>query len=484
MLLWAAFLYSECSAGGGHSHGEWAFAAVYDLHGSDEVGNYSMFFHRNSKYTFNDDHCKVLYMSTNKLTSDGIESKEEDAEAIWDGNATDVEPYNFKNALKPGNLYELELDNKLPEAMFNFNIPADGATVFFFQHSPSEFAFKMVDATGKEYEPKATEPAPKVKAEKKKNDNGGIAMLASIIVAFCTLVGIVFTLKVGGRECCSPGKFSTVLTSAFAAGTLFSTTAMLILPEGVRIIDSNSTGSESQKNFQVGICLFSGFFVGLLIHIGAKYFAGDDKVQSSGDVEAANAKNVEVVTQPWYSLNPKGWSPIVGAIILGDSMHNFVDGIAIAVAFQSCNVSTGWVVALGAILHEVPQEASDFLLLTMRGKMKVFEALFMNFLSGLSCVIGAAIALAADIDGLSRGVILVFAAGQYFWIATVECFPRILEVKTSGEMKYHLTALLLGLLIISLVLLFHEHCEDAHDHGHGGQSAPKVEEAGHAGHGH
>ena len=90
--------------------------------------------------------------------------------------------------------------------------------------------------------------------------------------------------------------------------------------------------------------------------------------------------------------------------------------------------------------------------------MSNFEALLTNFISGLSCIIGCLIALGAKPQGMSQGVILLIAAGQYFWIATVECFPKILKVKSLKESLIHLVACCFGVLLISLVVLIHVHC--------------------------
>ena len=102
-------------------------------------------------------------------------------------------------------------------------------------------------------------------------ENGGIAMFASIIVAFCTLLGILTVLpccNVGPekKNCMDGSHFFMVLASAFASGTLFSTTVMLILPEGVRMVDgAMGYKHEEQNNLIIGICLFSGFFLVLLL---------------------------------------------------------------------------------------------------------------------------------------------------------------------------------------------------------------------------
>ena len=187
--------------------------------------------------------------------------------------------------------------------------------------------------------------------------------------------------------------------------------------------------------------------------------AKEVEMQSKGTVEEGKGGSVAAPEEKgMFDITPSKWGRVVGTIIVGDFMHNFVDGIAIGVAFLGCNVSGGWIVAGSAILHEIPQEVSDFLLLKLRGNMSNFEALASNFLSGLSCIIGCAIGLGTKPTGMEQGVILLIAAGQYFWIATVECFPKILQVKTLKESFIHLAACCFGVLLISLVVTIHEHC--------------------------
>merc|ERR1711871_1852266 len=210
------------------------------------------------------------------------------------------------------------------------------------------------------------------------------------------------------------------------------------------------------------------------------------------EMDGAGKSTVEVSTSAgaveskWYSVNPKKWTRLVGAIVIGDFMHNFVDGIAIAIAFKICDPATGWIVALGAVLHEVPQEVGDFLLMVLKGNMTAFEALFVNFLCGLSCVIGAAIALGVDITGATQGIILLFAAGQCLWIAAVECFPTILEAKSMTEFLQFISAVALGVLLVSLVLTVHKHCGHVEGAGVGNTTITTTVEAAdpHAGHNH
>eukprot|EP00644_Phytophthora_capsici_P019044 jgi/Phyca11/557677/estExt2_Genewise1Plus.C_PHYCAscaffold_2220002 len=81
-------------------------------------------------------------------------------------------------------------------------------------------------------------------------------------------------------------------------------------------------------------------------------------------------------------------------ILLGDLFHNFVDGVLIATAFLACDDSLGVSVTVSAILHELPQEFADFIILVESG-FTPFQAVLFNFLSALSAFIGAAVVLAA-----------------------------------------------------------------------------------------
>merc|ERR1740138_494403 len=117
----------------------------------------------------------------------------------------------------------------------------------------------------------------------------------------------------------------------------------------------------------------------------------------------------------------KRWGSAAWAVLVGDFLHNFADGVAIGVAFKTCDPAFGWVVATGTIAHELSQELADFMVLTTRGKMSIGAALFCNFLSGLSCLMGTLIALYVDLSHASIGINLGFSGGVYCWVAIGEC---------------------------------------------------------------
>ena len=111
-------------------------------------------------------------------------------------------------------------------------------------------------------------------------------------------------------------------------------------------------------------------------------------------------------------------------ILVGDTIHNFVDGILIAAAFLT-NVHLGIVTAMAIIAHEIPQEAGDFLILLHSGLSKA-KALLFNLLSSLAMLLGALIGYAA-LEGVRELVppLLGFAAASMIYVAVADLIPDL-----------------------------------------------------------
>ena len=82
------------------------------------------------------------------------------------------------------------------------------------------------------------------------------------------------------------------------------------------------------------------------------------------------------------------------ALSLGDMFHNLVDGIFIGTAYLLCDHSVALTIAAATIAHELPQEIADYFLLVHQCHMKRPFALFLNFLVGISIMLGGIIVLA------------------------------------------------------------------------------------------
>ena len=74
-------------------------------------------------------------------------------------------------------------------------------------------------------------------------------------------------------------------------------------------------------------------------------------------------------------------------MLVGDSIHNFCDGVIIAAAFLA-DVRLGWMTALAIVAHEIPQEVGDYIVLLNAGLHARASALLFNALSGLAAVAG------------------------------------------------------------------------------------------------
>jgi len=150
---------------------------------------------------------------------------------------------------------------------------------------------------------------------------------------------------------------------------------------------------------------------------------------------------------------------IVCGVLIGDFFHNFCDGLFLGVAFKGCGDRLGWAVFLSTVLHEIPQEIADYVILTgPEALLQPAIALGLNFLSGISVLIGAIIVVASDVSNDKIGLMLAFGAGVYLHIAATECMPRIYKCGTAWVRAASILAFIIGTVLIGLILLDHEHC--------------------------
>ena len=114
-----------------------------------------------------------------------------------------------------------------------------------------------------------------------------------------------------------------------------------------------------------------------------------------------------------------GWS-----VLVGDSIHNFCDGIIIAAAFLA-DVQLGMVTAAAVIAHEIPQEVGDYIVLLNAGFSRR-KALLYNALSGLASVVGGV--LGYFIVGPWEALfpfLLVAASSSFIYVAVADLLPQL-----------------------------------------------------------
>ncbi len=138
--------------------------------------------------------------------------------------------------------------------------------------------------------------------------------------------------------------------------------------------------------------------------------------------------------------------PVTYLILIADGVHNFIGGIAIAGAFL-VDIRLGVVTWIIAAAHEIPQELGDFGILIHGGWSKS-RALFFNFLSSLTMLIGAILTYFLS-DFINVVYLLPFAAGNFIYIAASDLIP---EIKHNQDMKQNLLHFIFFLLGIGLLL--------------------------------
>jgi zinc and cadmium transporter len=111
-------------------------------------------------------------------------------------------------------------------------------------------------------------------------------------------------------------------------------------------------------------------------------------------------------------------------IVVGDSVHNFVDGVLIAAAFLQ-STELGVVAAVAIIAHEIPQEVGDFLILLHSGYSRA-RALAMNLLSSAATVIGGVIGYFGLqlVEGLEP-ILLGVVAASMIYVAVADLIPGL-----------------------------------------------------------
>ncbi len=143
--------------------------------------------------------------------------------------------------------------------------------------------------------------------------------------------------------------------------------------------------------------------------------------------------------------------PVALLNLIGDGLHNIIDGLIIGGAYM-VDVKLGLATTVAVILHEIPQEIGDFGVLIYAG-FSQRRALFYNFLSALTAIIGVVIALTLKNTQNIATTLVAIGVGSFLYISVADLIPEI--HKTRGKIWVPFTALVLGMAIM-FALLFLE----------------------------
>jgi len=138
--------------------------------------------------------------------------------------------------------------------------------------------------------------------------------------------------------------------------------------------------------------------------------------------------------------------------LIGDSLHNFIDGL-IVVGSYLISIPAGIATTIAVILHEIPQEIGDFGVL-VHGGFTRGRAIFLNFITALTAVLGAIFALVlSSYVPNTEGYLISLAIGGFLYIAGSDLIPELhKETKISVSLIQILT-FILGIIVMMALLL-------------------------------
>ena len=137
--------------------------------------------------------------------------------------------------------------------------------------------------------------------------------------------------------------------------------------------------------------------------------------------------------------------------LVGDLVHNFIDGIIIAGSYL-ISIPIGLATTIAVVMHEIPQEIGDFGVL-LHGGFTRGKALLFNFLVSLTAILGAIATLivGSRIEGLVD-ILIPFAAGNFIYIAGADLIPEMHKETKITRSVIQLVTILLGIGIMALLM--------------------------------
>lgn len=230
------------------------------------------------------------------------------------------------------------------------------------------------------------------------------ALAALVIISALSLIGVV-TLVVAPKTL----KKGLIVLVAFAAGALLGDAFIHIIPE----VAESEAGFDLKASLMIIGGLVTFFVLEKTLHWHHSHMPAEE------------------VMHPVATMN-----------LVGDGLHNFIDGAIVAAAFAvSPQVGVATAIAVG--LHEIPQELGDFGILVHAG-MRPRRALLMNLATGLASVLGGVLTLMLASVASIGETLLPFTAGAFVYIASTDLIPELHKEPEPGKSLIQVLSLVMG----------------------------------------
>jgi zinc and cadmium transporter len=236
---------------------------------------------------------------------------------------------------------------------------------------------------------------------------------------------------------------------AFATGTILATALFDLIPESLHHLEELNSEGAGIAESMLFFFIILGFVVFFIVERFIYWFHGH--AHEKGDQLVCYESLTESPEKIFDSGNKIKNFALLN--LIGDALHNFLDGIIIMVAFLS-GTTNGIIVTLAVLFHELPQEIGDFGILLYGGFSKR-RALLFNFGSALVALLGGLFAFfLSDILELFSLFFLAFSGGGFLYLASTELMPELIKEKNLKKSIIQTLVFLAGIiLIITLVLV-------------------------------
>lgn len=240
-------------------------------------------------------------------------------------------------------------------------------------------------------------------------------VLATVLVSLVSLIGILLIFNRPIKE-----RFLRILIS-ISAGSLLSVVFLDLLPEAIE-------AELYEPHLIFGVVLLSIIFFFLFEKVLHWHHCRCDYHEEHND-----KKHLAYIN------------------LIGDAIHNIVDGFLIAASFM-LDLQTGSVVTAAVILHEIPQEVSDFGVLLYAGLSKA-KALLANLLVALSAVLGAVVFyFFGQSFEAAVPLMVAYAAGNFIYLSMSDLIPELHHEKNPREILKNSLWLLVGVLLVYVLI--------------------------------
>ena len=144
--------------------------------------------------------------------------------------------------------------------------------------------------------------------------------------------------------------------------------------------------------------------------------------------------------------------PVVPMNIFGDGMHNFIDGVLIAISY-SASIPLGISTTVAVLFHEIPQEISDYSIL-INGGLSMKKALLVNLMTASLALVGAMFALqmGKSITGFTDALVPI-TAGGFLYIAGSDLIPELHHNTDAKKSIIQLLMLIAGVTVMTILAL-------------------------------